>query len=161
MATGSVRSLVRSIGTASKAVDITSVDEQPLCKGIYIGNILGTWYFSVGAGVARQTATLALSTAIVTVTSTSGYFVGSTLTKTGGAGEFGTNARITSIDSDTQFTATVDHERAGAITFSVGGKVVKFQGTEPGTVLPIKATTASRDAGVINNPTTGQIIFLY
>jgi len=81
MATGSVRSLVRSIGTASKAVDITSVDEQPLCKGIYIGNILGTWYFSVGAGVARQTATLALSTAIVTVTSTSGYFVGSTLTK--------------------------------------------------------------------------------
>tara|TARA_Y100000310_G_C20560642_1_gene752871 strand:+ start:866 stop:1135 length:270 start_codon:yes stop_codon:yes gene_type:complete len=89
MATGSVRSLVHSIGTASKAVDITSVGTQAKCKGIYIGNILGTWYFTVG------------------------------------------------------------------------GTVVKFQGTEPGTVLPIKATTASTDAGVTTPPTTGQIIFLY
>jgi gliding motility-associated-like protein len=47
---------------------------------------------------------------------------GAILSKTGGGnGSFGYLATIKSIDSPTQFTASVKHETAGSITFTVGG----------------------------------------
>ena len=73
------------------------------------------------ASQTGQTATLSTGEATVTVSSTSGYIVGASLTKASGTGAFGTDAIISSIDSATQFTASVNHATAGAITFTVGG----------------------------------------
>lgn len=73
------------------------------------------------SSIAGVTATLATGTAIVTVASTSGMIPGQALTKTAGAGAFGATPVILSVDSATQFTASVNHATAGAITFTVGG----------------------------------------
>lgn len=73
------------------------------------------------ASIAGVTATLSTGTAVVTVSSTTGMIIGQTLTKTGGTGEFGLAATISSVDSATQFTASVSHLTSGAITFTVGG----------------------------------------
>ena len=70
--------------------------------------------------VAAQTATLGSGTGVVTVADTAGYAVGALLTKTSsGGGSFGSNATISSIDSDTQFTASLNHSATGTITFTV------------------------------------------
>ena len=69
-----------------------------------------------------QTATLSTGTAVITVTSTTGYLVGATLTKTAGSGAFNASGvTIASVDSATQITASADHQTLGAITFTVGG----------------------------------------
>ena len=68
-------------------------------------------------------ATLSTGTAVVTLTTgnTSGMLPGQTLTKTAGAGVFGASATVASIQSLTQFTASVNHATAGSITFDAGG----------------------------------------
>ena len=71
-------------------------------------------------GVSNLTATLSTGTAVVTVTSTTGLVAGQTLTKISGTGAFGATPTILSVDSATQFTASVDHDTAGAILFSAG-----------------------------------------
>jgi hypothetical protein len=69
-----------------------------------------------------QTATLSTGTAVITVTSTTGYLVGAALTKTAGSGAFNASGvTIASVDSATQITASADHQTLGAITFTVGG----------------------------------------
>ena len=73
------------------------------------------------ATVTGLTATLSTGTAVVTVTSTAGLIPGQALSKTSGTGAFGPSAAILTVDSATQFTATFNHQTAGAITFSVGG----------------------------------------
>jgi hypothetical protein len=68
---------------------------------------------------------------------------GQTLTKTGGTGAFGTSAKISTVDSATQFTATVNHGATGAITFTVGGATdvtaqlggITLKGTTDKTIL--------------------------
>lgn len=81
-------------------------------KNIEIGSVVQ---------ITGLTATLATGTAAVTVTSTAGMIPGQTLTKTAGAGAFGASTTIASVDSPTQFTASVNHATAGEITFTVGG----------------------------------------
>jgi hypothetical protein len=69
------------------------------------------------------TATLALSTAVVTITSAGGTKTikpGQVVTKTSGTGAFGVGAVVKSVDSSTQITLSVNHATAGAITFRVG-----------------------------------------
>jgi len=98
--------------------------------------------------VASQTATLATSTAVVTVASTSGYVPGAALTKTAGTGVFGSTPVILTVDSATQFTANVNHATAGAITFTVGGATdatanlggITLKGTTDKTILWTNST---------------------
>lgn len=70
-------------------------------------------------------ATLATGTALVTLTTgtTANLFAGQTLTKTTGAGAFGATPTVLSIQSATQFTVSVNHATAGAITFSADGHI--------------------------------------
>jgi hypothetical protein len=76
------------------------------------------------SNIKSSSATLSLGTDVVTVASTTGMKEGATLSKTGGGnGSFGYLATIKSIDSPTQFTASVKHETAGSITFTVGGYI--------------------------------------
>ena len=75
--------------------------------------------------ITNQTANLSVGTNIVIVSSTQGYVPGASLTKTSGAGAFGSEsngdpAKIVSIDSPTQFTTSANHSVAGNISFSVG-----------------------------------------
>ena len=68
-------------------------------------------------------ATLSTGTAVVTLTAgtTIGLIPGMSLTVTGGTGAFGASALVTSIQSTSQFTATVNHATAGAVTFTANG----------------------------------------
>lgn len=77
---------------------------------------------SVSAKTGLQ-ATLSTGTAVINLTSgtTVGLIPGMALTKTAGAGVFGASPRVLSIQNTTQFTATVNHATAGAITFTVEG----------------------------------------
>ena len=52
--------------------------------------------------------------------STDGMIVGQTLTKVSGAGAFGVSSVISSIDSKTQITVSVNNATAGAIVFTTG-----------------------------------------
>jgi hypothetical protein len=73
--------------------------------------------------VTGLVATLATGTVLVTLTTgtTAGLIPGQALTKTSGAGAFGASPVIASIESLTQFTASVNHATLGSITFNVGG----------------------------------------
>ena len=75
--------------------------------------------------VLNISGTITSSLATTTITSVSsvvGLIAGQTLTKISGAGLFGTNAKIVSIDSATQITITADTANtAGLISFSLGG----------------------------------------
>jgi hypothetical protein len=75
------------------------------------------------AAVTGLVATLATGTAVVTLTTgtTSGLIPGQALTKTSGTGVFGASPVISTINSLTQFTVSVNHATAGSITFSIGG----------------------------------------
>lgn len=68
-------------------------------------------------------ATLTTGTAAITLTTgtTAGMIVGQALTKTSGAGAFGTTPTIASITGSTTLTASINHATAGAIVFSTGG----------------------------------------
>ena len=67
------------------------------------------------------TSSLATTT-ITSVSSVVGLIAGQALTKISGAGAFGTNAKIVSIDSATQITITADTANtAGLLSFSLGG----------------------------------------
>ena len=68
-------------------------------------------------------ATLVAGTAAITLTTgtTSGMIVGQALSKTSGAGAFGTTPTIASITGPTTLTASINHATAGAIVFSTGG----------------------------------------
>tara|TARA_Y100000310_G_C20560642_1_gene752870 strand:+ start:593 stop:853 length:261 start_codon:yes stop_codon:yes gene_type:complete len=48
MATGSIRSIAQSLGSASSAVDIDDALDHPVCNGVYIGTS-GTWHFDIDA----------------------------------------------------------------------------------------------------------------
>ena len=78
-------------------------------------------------------ATLATGTNIVTLTSgsTLGLYPGLSCFVTSGTGAFGTGAVITTVNSLTQLTMSVNHATAGAATFSVQyRKNISFAGTE-------------------------------
>ena len=84
-------------------------------KNIELGSIIP---------VTGLQATLATGTAVVNLTNgtkTAGLIPGMALTVTNGTGQFGATPRIASIVSTTQFTVTVNHAVAGAITFTAGG----------------------------------------
>tara|TARA_Y100000310_G_scaffold309841_1_gene354385 strand:+ start:529 stop:792 length:264 start_codon:yes stop_codon:yes gene_type:complete len=49
----------------------------------------------------------------------------------------------------------------GDYYFEINGTAVLFQGTEAGTVLPIKATKVANDSGLSSAVTAGDIVFLY
>ena len=68
------------------------------------------------------TITASTNTTTITTTNTNGLIPGMALTKTSGAGSFGTNPVILSIDSSSQLTITATTANTlGAITFDVGG----------------------------------------
>lgn len=92
------------------------------------------------AAVTGLQATLSTGTAIVnlTVGSTTGLIPGQALTKTGGTGTFGASPTVLSIQSSTQFTVSVNHSVAGAITFNVGGAT---DITANGGGITVKGTT--------------------
>lgn len=71
-------------------------------------------------GVASLSATLSTGTAVVTVADTTGLVAGQTLTKISGTGEFGDDSYVLTVDTATQFTASINHATAGAIVFSAG-----------------------------------------
>jgi hypothetical protein len=81
-------------------------------------------------------ATLATGTAQVTLTtgSTKNLIVGQGVTKTSGAGAFGTTPVIASITSDTVFTLSVNHATAGAIVFSADSTPTDSSGDGSGLV---------------------------
>lgn len=72
-------------------------------------------------------ATLSTGTAVVTLTvgTTSNILVGQSLVKTSGTGAFGASAKVLSIQSSTQFTASINHATAGAITFKTTDIVLR------------------------------------
>ena len=97
--------------------------------------------------VSSLQATLATSTAVVTLTagSTAGMTIGQVLTLNSGTGAFGSNAVVQSIQSTTQFTANVNHATAGAVTFTaayptgnprVGAFVVSPDATSTYQIVP-------------------------
>lgn len=94
---------------------------------------------------AGLTATLATGTAVVTLTagSTANLFAGQTLTKTSGAGAFGATPTVLSIQSATQFTVSVNHATAGAITFSADGTMF-FDEISIAAATPAAAVKATR-----------------
>ena len=62
------------------------------------------------------------TTTVTSVSSVTGLIAGQALTKISGAGAFGTNAKIFSVDSATQITIIADTANtAGVLGFSVGG----------------------------------------
>lgn len=65
-------------------------------------------------------ATLTSGTNVVTVASTAKLKVGQIITKTSGAGDFGSYPKVTGITSATQFTVSVNHIGNGAVRFSAG-----------------------------------------
>lgn len=73
--------------------------------------------------VTGLTATLALSTATVTLTSgsTAGFVVGQSISTTGytNTGAFAASVTVASIISATQFTVSSNHVTAGAVTFDI------------------------------------------
>jgi hypothetical protein len=75
--------------------------------------------------VLNISGTISSSLTTTTITSMSkitGLIAGQTLTKISGAGAFGTNAKISSIDNENQITIIADTvNTAGALSFSVGG----------------------------------------
>jgi hypothetical protein len=75
--------------------------------------------------VLNISGTISSSLTTTTITSLSkvtGLIAGQLLTKIAGAGAFGTNAKIISVDSETQITIIADTvNTAGALSFSVGG----------------------------------------
>lgn len=134
--------------TTTLNVNSILVDDKNIEMGS-VGQILGV------------TATLSTGTAVVTVTSaggTSGMIPGQTLTKTAGTGAFGASATILSVDSSTQFTASVNHSVAGAITFTVGaatdvtadGGGITLKGTTDKTFNWVDATDAWTSSEHIN-----------
>jgi len=69
----------------------------------------------------QATSDLVAGEATVSVSSTTGFLVGATVTKSAGDGAFGDSAKISSVDSETQITLDVNHATSGSITFTVGG----------------------------------------
>jgi hypothetical protein len=100
-------------------------------KNIEIGSV---------TAVTGLQATLATGTAVINLTSgtTVGLIPGMVLTKTSGTGVFGASARVLSIQSSTQFTATVNHATAGSITFTAEGA---SDFTAEGGGITLKGTT--------------------
>jgi hypothetical protein len=84
---------------------------------------LDDFYILDNTGTTDLVATLATGTALVTLTTgtTANLFAGQALTKTSGIGAFGATPTVLSVQSATQFTASVNHATAGEITFSAGG----------------------------------------
>jgi hypothetical protein len=83
-------------------------------KNIELGSVVS---------VPGLVATLATGTAVVTLTTgnTIGLLPGQALTVTTGPGAFGASATILTIDSVSQFTASINHATAGSATFTAGG----------------------------------------
>jgi len=76
-------------------------------------------------------ATITAGVATVTVPSTAGMFVGVSLEKVSGVGEFSTNYPvIQSINSSTQITLTTNHITSGSVVFNVIEERGKYIGTE-------------------------------
>lgn len=102
----------------------------------------------VGASTTGLVATLSTGTAVVTLTtgSTANLVVGQTLTKTSGSGAFGANATILSIQSSTQFTASINHATGGSITFSAVVSLRSSTGTKTRTQYSV-ATIIKRQDG--------------
>ena len=89
-------------------------------------SLLGNYRNRPSATLTGFSATLTAGQTTVTVASTSLLMVGQALSKTSGAGAFGANAVITSINSTTQFSVSVAHATSGAITFSVSSVASKY-----------------------------------
>ena len=96
--------------TTTVNTNTLSVDD----KNIEMGSV---------AVVTGLQATLSTGTANVTLTAgtTAGLLEGQSFTVTAGTGAFGTNAVIQSISSSTQLVMSVNHQTAGAVTFSSSG----------------------------------------
>jgi hypothetical protein len=96
----------------------------------------------LGSVVAKASlqATLATGTAVVTLTAgdTKSLIPGMSLTVNVGPGAFGASAVIATVNSLTQFTASVNHAVAGTATFTAGG-VSEF--TADGGGITVKGTT--------------------
>jgi len=102
------------------------------------------------ASVSSLGATLSTGTAVVTLTTgnTVGLVPGQTLTVNTGTGAFGASALILTIDSISQFTASINHATAGTITFTAGGATddtannggITLKGTTDKTLNWVKST---------------------
>jgi len=86
----------------------------------------------IPSGKSPLSATLVagLRTVVLTNgTNTTGLYPGMPIRKTSGAGEFGVDSAIVSVDSATQITVSVNHVTPGQVVFSTLGGV--FTTTEP------------------------------
>ena len=100
--------------------------------------------------VSGLVATLSLNTGVVTLTtgSTAGLLVGQTLSVNTGPGAFGASALILSINSAVQFTASINHNAAGSVTFTAGGTTndtangggITLKGASDKTITWVKST---------------------
>jgi hypothetical protein len=73
-------------------------------------------------GLTGSITSSATTSTVTGLSSTVGMIPGQVLTKASGTGVFGTNTKVTSIDSATQITVTSDSANTlGSITFNVGG----------------------------------------
>ena len=94
-------------------------------------------------GLTGTISPSATTSTITGIASTIDLVPGMTVTKTGGSGVFGTNARILSVDSQTQITVIADTANTtGSITFTAG-LVPSFTG------LVYNQGKCSRDVGLI------------
>ena len=85
-------------------------------KQIELGNV------STISNISGTITSSLTTTTITSLSSIVGLIAGQTLTKISGAGAFGTNAKIVSIDSATQITIIADTlNTAGLLSFSLGG----------------------------------------
>ena len=111
-------------------------------KEFYYNSSNDTGY---GFRFATYSATLTSGVATVTVSDTTGLLAGQTITKISGAGAFGASATVLSVQSSTQFTASVDHATSGSIVFSVAKMLARSTYIERCTVLCRGSVTSGTD----------------
>lgn len=105
---------------------------------------------------ATYSATLTSGIATVTVSDTTGLVAGQKITKISGAGAFGTNATVLSVDSATQFTASVNHATSGTIVFSTAKMTNRSTYIERCTILTKGSVTSSTDPYGFNEGDAGR-----
>ena len=99
-----------------------------------IASNISKYYYVFGKAdpwftISGLTATLAAGSSIVTVTNgnTTGFIKGQLVTQTGGSGTFGSEARVDTIVSDTQFTVTENHVDSGNVVFNIDDESIVDQ----------------------------------
>jgi hypothetical protein len=117
-------------GTLTVNGTTTTINSNTLTvddKNIELGSVALTNTNSTSDIVAGQNT--------INVPSTTGYIVGQVVEKVFGSGALGTNAKIASINSETQITVNVPHVTSGSLTVLVIGGADNFTANGGGITL--------------------------